>query len=211
MAGYAEPPCETRYCGRSAALAITRRGHAAQAEESAMSLNGKRIAIMLDEQYQELEVWYPYYRLREAGAEVTRVAPEAQRAYPSKLGYPCVSDAAADQTDGGSFDAVVVPGGWAPDFMRRSEAMITFIRQCAAAGIVLAAICHGGWMLCCTDALKGRRATSFVAIRQDMINAGADWVDAECVVDGNVITARKPDDLPAFCQAIIRLLGGASA
>ena len=85
--------------------------------------------------------------------------------------------------------------------------MIAFIQKCAADGIVLAAICHGGWMLCCTDALRDKRATSFVAIKHDMINAGADWVDEECVVDGNVITSRTPDDLPAFCRAIIDALG----
>ncbi|HET6429806.1 MAG TPA: type 1 glutamine amidotransferase domain-containing protein [Phycisphaerae bacterium] len=173
-----------------------------------MKLSGRKIAILLDEQYQELEVWYPYYRLREEGADVTLVAPAAGRTYPSKLGYPCVSDKAAADVRGGDFDAVIVPGGWAPDFMRRDESMIEFIRQCAAAGIILAAICHGGWMLCCTDALKARRATSFVAIKHDMINAGADWVDEECVVDGNVITARKPDDLPAFCKAVVAALCG---
>ncbi len=171
-----------------------------------MGLSGKRIAIMLDQAYQELEVWYPYYRLIEEGAEVVLVAPAAGATYPSKLGYPCVSDAAGGDVSGGDFDAVIVPGGWAPDFMRRDESMIRFIRQCAEAKIILAAICHGGWMLCCTDALNGRRATSFIAIRHDMINAGADWVDEECVVDANVITARTPDDLPAFCKAIIKAL-----
>ena len=171
-----------------------------------MKLAGKKIAIMLEQGYQELEVWYPYYRLKEEGAQVVRVAPEAGRTYPSKLGYPCVSDVAAKDVKGGDFDAVIIPGGWAPDFMRRDETMIQFIQQCASAGIVLAAICHGGWMLCCTDALRGKRATSFIAIKYDMINAGADWVDEECVVDGNVITSRKPDDLPAFCNAIIKAL-----
>lgn len=171
-----------------------------------MGLKGKRIAIMLDQGYQELEVWYPYYRLTEAGADVTLVADEAGKTYPSKLGYPCVSTAAAEDVAGKDFAAVVVPGGWCPDFMRRSETMVRFIQQCAEANILLAAICHGGWMLCCTDALKGRRATSFFAIKYDMINAGADWVDEECVVDGNVITARKPDDLPAFCKAILDAL-----
>ena len=172
-----------------------------------MELNAKKIAIMLDEQYQELEVWYPYYRFIEAGARVDLVGPVANKAYSSKLGYPCTSNVAAAQVKGGDYDAVIVPGGWCPDFMRRNETMIRFIQQCAQANIILAAICHGPWMLCCTDALEGRRATSFMAIRHDMINAGAEWVDAECVVDGNVITARKPDDLPAFCQAIIGALG----
>ena len=173
-----------------------------------MKLKGRKIAIMLDREYQELEVWYPYYRLKEEGAEIVRVAPQAGQTYPSKLGYPCASDAAASRVRGRDFDAVVVPGGWCPDYMRRDESMIGFIRQCAEAGIVLAAICHGGWMLCCTDALRGRKATSFVAIRHDMMNAGADWVDQDVVVDGNVITSRKPDDLPAFCNAIIDALAG---
>jgi len=171
-----------------------------------MTLQGKKIAIMLDQGYQEMELWYPYYRFVEAGAQVTLVAAEAGKSYPSKLGYPCVSRAAAGDVSGKDFHAVIVPGGWCPDFMRRSETMVRFIRQCAEAKIVLAAICHGGWMLCCTDALRGRRATSFFAIKYDMINAGANWVDEECVVDGNVITARKPDDLPAFCKAIMAAL-----
>ena len=171
-----------------------------------MTLSGKTIALMLDQQYQELEVWYPYFRLIEEGAQVVRVAPAAGETYPSKLGYPCVSDVAAANVAGGDFDAVIVPGGWCPDFMRRDEGMVRFIQQCAKAEIVLAAICHGGWMLCCTDALRGRRATSFMAIRHDMINAGAEWVDEECVVDGNVITARKPEDLPAFCRAVVQAL-----
>ena len=168
-----------------------------------MKLQGKTIALMLDQQYQEMEVWYPYWRLGEEGASVIRVAPEAGRVYPSKLGYPCESDAAARDVRGQDFDGVIVPGGWCPDFMRRDESMIRFIQQCAAAKIVLAAICHGGWMLCCTDAFQGRRATSFVAIKHDLINAGATWVDEECVVDGNLITSRKPEDLPAFCKAIM--------
>jgi protease I len=172
-----------------------------------MKLSGKRIAMMLAEEYQELEVWYPYYRLKEEGASIVLVAPEAGKTYLSKLGYPCVSDGSPGEMNAADFHAVIVPGGWAPDYMRRHESMIRFIRQAADAGIVLAAICHGGWMLCCTDALKGRRATSFIAIRHDMINAGADWVDEECVVDGNIITARKPSDLPTFCQAIIKALG----
>ncbi len=171
-----------------------------------MSLKDRRIAIMLDEQYQELEVWYPYYRFIEEGIKVDLVAPEAGVVYSSKLGYPCVSTVAANETLGSDYDAVVVPGGWCPDFMRRSEQMIRFIQQCVDAKIILAAICHGPWMLCCTDALKDRRATSFFAIRHDVMNAGAHWVDEQCVVDGNVITARKPDDMPAFCKAILAAL-----
>lgn len=171
-----------------------------------MKLKGKKIALMLDQQYQELEVWYPLYRLGEEGAKVELVAPQAGQSYPSKLGYPCQSTLSASAAMKKKFDAVVVPGGWCPDFMRRDESMIRFIRKCAQDGIVLAAICHGGWMLCCTDALQGKTATSFVAIKHDMINAGAKWVDRDVVVDGKLITSRKPDDLPAFCKAIIETL-----
>ena len=108
-----------------------------------MALQGKKIAIMLDQQYQEMEVWYPYYRLKEEAAQVVLVAPKAKTSYASKLGYPCVSDVAASDVRAGDFDAVLMPGGWCPDFMRRDESMIGFIRDAAAAGIVLAAICHG--------------------------------------------------------------------
>ena len=172
-------------------------------------LTGKKVAVLLERDYQELEVWYPYYRMKEEGAEVLLVAPEAKKEYPSKLGYPATSDVAADKVRAGDFHAVIIPGGWCPDYMRRSDAMVQFVRDAAKAGIVLAAICHGGWMLCCTDALRGRRATSFMAIRFDMVNAGATWVDQEVVVDGSspkIITSRKPSDLPAFCQAIIQAL-----
>ncbi len=171
-----------------------------------MSLQGKRIAILVDHEYQELEVWYPYYRLKEEGAEVVRVGPEDGKEYPSKLGYPCMSDKSPHQVRGQEFDAVVIPGGWCPDYMRRDEQMVTFVRQAVEAGKTMAAICHGVWMLASTDVLKGKRATSFMAIRHDVANAGAQWVDEECVVDGNVITSRKPDDLPAFCRAIIAAL-----
>ena len=172
-----------------------------------MALNGKRIALMLEQQYQELEVWYPYLRLIEEGAEVELVAPQPCTVYPSKLGYPCTSTIGVEQALQVKFDAVIIPGGWCPDFMRRNDQMIAFVAKCVAdKECLLAAICHGGWMLCCTDALRGKRATSFVAIRHDMLNAGAEWVDEECVVDGRLITARKPDDLPAFCRAIIEKL-----
>ena len=171
-----------------------------------MSLEGKRIAVMVDQQYQELEVWYPYYRFIEAGAKVFLVGPKARTAYSSKLGYPCEADLAATDVKGSEFDAVIVPGGWAPDFMRRDPAMIGFLQNAVDAGKVIAAICHGGWMLCSTGALKGKRATCFMAIKDDLINAGATYIDEEVVVDGTLITSRKPDDLPAFCQAVLAAL-----
>ncbi len=173
-----------------------------------MRLQGKRIALLMDEGYQELEGWYPYYRLKEEGATVEVVAAEAGKSYPSKLGYPFESTLSAREAMGQTWDALIAPGGWCADFMRRHASMVEFTQKCAADGITLAAICHGVWMLCCTDALRGRRATSFMAIEWDVRNAGAEWVDEEVVVDGNVITSRKPDDLPAFCGAIIAALAG---
>ena len=166
----------------------------------------KKIAIMVDELYQVLEVWYPYYRFREAGLEVNLIAAEANKTYPSKEGYPCVSDIAAAQARAADYDCMLVPGGFAPDFMRRSTEVIQFANDMVNAGKVIAAICHGGWLLCSTRAYEGRRATCFMAIKDDIINAGAEYVDAECVVDGNLITSRKPDDLPAFCTAILKAL-----
>jgi protease I len=169
-----------------------------------MELQGKRAAVLVEQQYQELEVWYPVYRLREAGCKVTLVAPEAGQTYPSKLGYPAKSDKAAKDVSADDFDVLVIPGGFAPDYMRRSEAMLRLVSAMAEQGKVVAAICHGPWVLCSTQALKGRRATCFFAIKDDLANAGGKYVDEEVVRDGNLITSRKPDDLPAFMQAVLQ-------
>ncbi|HEY3064579.1 MAG TPA: type 1 glutamine amidotransferase domain-containing protein [Methylomirabilota bacterium] len=174
-----------------------------------MRLEGKRIAILAENMYQEMELWVPYYRLREEGAEVKVVGAGGAKTYTSKHGYPVNVDVQADQVSAVEFDAVVVPGGYAPDMMRRHEAMVRLVREAAQNGKVVAAICHAGWMLVSAGILKGRQATSFFSIKDDLIAAGADWRDAEVVVDGNLITSRKPDDLPAFCRAIISALGKA--
>jgi protease I len=167
-------------------------------------LEGKRAAVLVEQQYQEMEVWYPVYRLREAGCKVTLVGPESGQTYPSKLGYPAKSDKAARDVSADDFDLIVIPGGFAPDFLRRDAAVLKLVSSMAEQGKVVAAICHGPWVLCSTQALKGRRATCFFAIKDDVSNAGATYVDAEVLRDGNLITSRKPDDLPAFLQAIIQ-------
>jgi protease I len=158
--------------------------------------------VLVEQQYQEMEVWYPVYRLKEAGCKVTLVGPEAGHTYPSKLGYPCKSDKAAKDVKADDFDLIVIPGGFAPDYLRRDAAILKLVSTMAEQGKVVAAICHGPWVLCSTQALKGRRATCFFAIKDDVQNAGATYVDAEVVRDGNLVTSRKPDDLPAFLQAI---------
>jgi protease I len=174
-----------------------------------MKLAGKRIAILAENMYQEMELWVPYYRLREEGAEVKVVGAGGAKSYTSKHGYPVTVDVQAEQVKAVEFDAVVVPGGYAPDLMRRHAAMVQLVRDAAQQGKVVAAICHAGWMLVSAGILKGRQATSFFSIKDDLVAAGADWKDAEVVVDGNLITSRKPDDLPAFCRAIVGALAKA--
>ena len=172
-----------------------------------MAGTNKRVAVLVEQKYEEMEVWYPVFRLREAGCQVTLVGPEAGKTYPSKLGYPAKADVSAADTSADEFDAVVIPGGFSPDYIRRSEPMLKLVRDAFAAGKPVAAICHGPWVLCSTPALKGRQATGFHSIRDDVVNAGATWVDKEVCVDGNVITSRTPDDLPAFLKAILKALG----
>jgi protease I len=167
-------------------------------------LKGKRAAVLVEQQYQEMEVWYPVYRLREAGCQVTLVGPEGGQTYPSKLGYPAKSDRGIKDVSSGDFDCIIIPGGFAPDFLRRHEAILKLVSEMAEQGKIIAAICHGPWVLCSTQALKGKRATCFFAIKDDVINAGATYLDAEVIRDGNLITSRKPDDLPAFMTAILQ-------
>jgi protease I len=172
-----------------------------------MKLAGKRIAILAENMYQEMELWVPYYRFKEEGAEVKVIGAGGATSYASKHGYPVNVDAQADQVSAVEFDAVIVPGGYAPDMMRRHAPMVKLVREAAQQGKVVAAICHAGWMLVSAGILKGRRATSFFSIKDDLVAAGANWVDEEVVVDGNLITSRRPDDLPAFCRAIVAALG----
>jgi protease I len=165
-----------------------------------------KIAILVEKIYEDLELQYPRLRLKEAGHEVDIIGPKAGETYVGKHGYPQKSEKAASDVKAKDYDLVIVPGGSSPDQMRRDGGMVKFIREAAKLKKPLAAICHGPWMLCSTDALKGRRCTSYMSIVHDVINAGGKWVDEACVVDGNIITARTPDDLPAFMQAILTLL-----
>ncbi len=166
----------------------------------------KQIAVLVEQQYQEMEVWYPVYRLREAGYKVILVGPDAGKTYPSKLGYPAKSDEAAEEVSASDFAGLVIPGGFAPDYLRRSDAILSLVRGVHEQGKPIASICHGPWVLCSTPVLKGKKATCFFAIKDDVKNAGAEYVDAEVVVDGNLVTSRKPDDLPAFMAAFLKLL-----
>ncbi len=174
-----------------------------------MKLTGKRVAILAENLYQELEIWYPLLRFQEEGAEVVVVGSGTAQVHTSKLGYPVDVDNFADEVDASQFDAVIIPGGYAPDLMRRHPAMVSLVRQACLQGKVVAAICHGGWMLASAKILEGKTVTAFFAIKDDLEHAGANFVDVEVAIDGNIITSRKPEDLPAFCRAIIAALAGA--
>jgi protease I len=171
-----------------------------------MELEGKRIAILAENNYQELELWYPLLRMREAGAEVSVVGMPGVETYKSKLGYPVNVDVAADAVTAADFDAIIVPGGYAPDLMRRHQPMLDLVRGVFERGGIVATICHAGWVTISAGILQGKRATCVSAIKDDVINAGATYVDAEVVQDGNLITSRVPKDLPAFCRTIIAAL-----
>jgi len=171
-----------------------------------MSLEGKRVGILIEEFYQELEVWYPLLRLREAGADAVTIGMEAGQVYKSKLGYPAKADYGINDVTPTDLAALVIPGGWAPDHMRRHPSYVNLVREMNALGKPIAAICHAGWMLCSAGIVKNRRATCFFSIKDDLINAGAHYVDEPVVVDGNLITSRVPDDLPAFCRELLKKL-----
>ncbi|MFZ7126803.1 MAG: type 1 glutamine amidotransferase domain-containing protein [Desulfobacterales bacterium] len=171
-----------------------------------MMLKGKKVVILVENMVNDLEFWYPYYRLKEEGCEVETVGTGSSDQYAGKAGIAVSVDRDAKAVDVSKIDGIIIPGGYAPDIMRRYPEMVQLVRDAFDSGKVVAAICHAGWMLASAKILKGRTVTSFFAIRDDVVHAGAEWVDREVVVDGNLITSRKPDDLPAFMKAVIAAL-----
>ena len=166
----------------------------------------KKVAVLVEDAYQVLEVWYPYFRLREEGVETVLVGSGTKREYKSKEGYPAREELSIKKAKADDFSGVVIPGGYAPDILRRYQEVNKFVRDLYRKKRVVAAICHGGWVLVSAGILKGRRVTGFFAIKDDLLNAGAVFMDKEVVVDGNLITARNPYDLPAFCREMIKSL-----
>ena len=170
--------------------------------------SGKRVLIFVDDVYEDLELWYPKLRLEEAGAEVVVAGPQADKTYAGKHSYPCVSDAAIADMNADAFDGLVIPGGFAPDKLRRDPKVLELTRQIHEAGKLMAHICHAGWIPISANIMRGYRCTSTPGIKDDLVNAGAEWVDEPLVIDRNQVSSRRPPDLPDFMRGVLQVLCG---
>ncbi len=164
-----------------------------------------KVAVLVEDLYQVIELWYPYLRLREEGIDTVLVGT-GKKEYKSKDGYPAKEELSIKKARVDAFDGVVIPGGYAPDLLRRYEEVIAFVKKMYEHNKLVAAICHAGWVPISAGIVKGKNATCFFSIKDDLINAGANFIDKEVVVDGNLITSRNPYDLPYFCAEIIKFL-----
>jgi protease I len=173
-----------------------------------MSLKGKTVLFFAGPLYEDLELWYPKIRLEEEGAG-TIVAGTGEKTYQGKRGYPITVDTSVDEISADEFDGLVIPGGYAPDIMRRSQKLLQLTSDIYQAGKPVGFICHAGWVPISAGIVRGRRGTSVGAIKDDLVNAGLLWEDSPVVVDGNLISSRTPADLPQFCKALIAALEGA--
>lgn len=164
------------------------------------------VLVLVGPEYEDLEVWYPKLRLEEAGFAAP-LAGMGEKSYRGKHGYPCTVDGHVRDFPTASLAGVLAPGGWAPDKLRRDPDVLRCVRELDAAGRMVATICHGPWILISAGIVRGRKLTSTVGIRDDVVNAGAEWIDAPVVVDGNFVSSRVPKDLPAFARAMVEMLG----
>ena len=169
-------------------------------------LENLSILMYVENQFEDLELFYPRYRMMEEGAKVVIAGPKAKESYQSKHGYPCQSDIAFQDVKEADFSAIIVPGGYAPDKIRQYQAALDLIQHFHHKGKPIAFICHAGWVPASANVLKGVKCTSYPTIKDDLINAGAQWVDEAVVVDRHFVSSRKPDDLPYFCPAVIDVI-----
>ena len=181
-----------------------------QSRPAGRSLDGVRILALVGDEYEDLELWYPRLRLEEAGAHVTVAGSLQGRTYAGKHGYPCTSDAAIADMEAGDFQGILLPGGWMPDKLRRDEKVLELVREFAAHGKLVAAICHGGWIAISAGVYRGVRVTGSPGIKDDLMNAGAIWEDTPVVIDRHFISSRKPGDLHVFMAAIVESLAAAA-
>lgn len=169
-------------------------------------LNGKKILFFIENLYEDLEVHYPRYRMIEEGARVVVAGPRAKEVYQSKHNYPCQADISFQEVRVDDYDALIIPGGYAPDKMRKYPKVMELVREFDQKKKLIAFICHAGWVPASSNVLQGVKCTSYLTIKQELIHAGAQWVDEPVVVDKHFISSRCPDDLPSFCSAIIAAL-----
>jgi protease I len=165
-----------------------------------------KAAYVIENGFEDLEVWYPVLRLREEGVSVHIIAEKAKEKYIGKYGVPIVSDYAFKDINIADYDALLVPGGWAPDKLRRYQEVIDMVKYMDEQKRPIGHICHAGWVLISAKILKGKKVTSTPGIKDDMENAGAIWLDVHVVVDGHIVSSRRPPDLPEYMKAFIKLL-----
>jgi len=171
-----------------------------------LQLQGKKVIQLVSDDFEDLELWYPVLRLREAGAEVDIVGEEANKKYIGKYGVPIESNLAFTDVKPDSYDALLVPGGWSPDKLRRYDEVLEITRAFDKDKKPIGQICHAGWVLISANILQGRKVTSTPGIKDDMINAGAEWLNEPVVVDGHIISSRRPPDLPDYMREFIKVL-----
>ncbi|MDC3425722.1 type 1 glutamine amidotransferase [Aquibacillus sp. 3ASR75-11] len=171
-----------------------------------MRLQNKKVIALVGPEFEDLELWYPVLRLREEGAKVDLVGDKAKEKYVGKYGVPAESDLAFSEVSVDDYDAILVPGGWAPDKLRRYPEVLELVRKMDEAEKPIGQICHAGWVLISADILHGRKVTSTPGIKDDMTNAGAKWVDEAVVVDGHIVSSRRPPDLPPYVKEFADLL-----
>ncbi|WP_410768980.1 type 1 glutamine amidotransferase domain-containing protein [Fontibacillus sp. BL9] len=175
-----------------------------------LRLTGKKVIALVDEEFEDLELWYPIYRVREEGALVHLAGAEKGKKYIGKYGVPAEAELAFEEIRASDYDGILVPGGWAPDKLRRYSKVLEIVRELHQAKKPVGQICHAGWVLISAGILNGVTVTSTPGIRDDMENAGAIWKDEPVVVDGHIISARRPPDLPEYGKAFVDALIAAS-
>lgn len=166
-----------------------------------MRLANKKVIALVEDDFEDLELWYPVLRLREEGTTVDLVGKEANKTYVGKYGVPATSDKAFGDVDVASYDGILVPGGWAPDKLRRYQEVIDFVKYMDENKKPIGQICHAGWVLISANILQGKQVTSTPGIKDDMTNAGATWHDEAVIVDGHIVSSRRPPDLPPYVKA----------
>ncbi|WKY46280.1 type 1 glutamine amidotransferase domain-containing protein [Eubacteriaceae bacterium ES3] len=166
----------------------------------------KKIIALISKDFEDLELWYPVLRLREEGAVVHVVGDEAGKTYIGKYGVPCVSDYSFTDINPEDYDGILVPGGWAPDALRRLPEVINLVKNMNERKRAIGQICHAGWVLISADILNGKNVTSTPGIKDDMTNAGATWHDVPSIIDGHIVSSRRPPDLPEYMRDYIKVL-----